>query len=431
MTRVTWKVCLSFAVAVVLPLWVTPSLAAQTIAGGRVVKVDGGDSIPVAAARTVLHRIGREVQAPVDSTTTDRQGRFRFRFGADTSAIYLVSARWGGIEYFSTPVHLNPERPDTGLRIVVADTSSAVPIEVEARHLVLAPPAADGSRSVLDLIVLRNPGDRTRVAPDTVRPSWSGPLPGGTLGLEVGEGEFSASAVTRRGGRLLFFAPIPPGEKQVVVEYLLPSGARESRLAFDQPSGLVNVLVAEPGVEVSGPGIAFADTQVIDGRTYRRWTGAVPAGAAVRVAFPGAPAAVRWVLPVLVAIVAGVLVAAGATALRRPAPAGGGTGIPAATADGLLARLAALDAEYGEREAETPPEAWRRYQRERARLKAELAAALRATLVLLLVLVGGWRRAEAGGGMLVVDGAGDTASIDVPVRRVAGALAGALAPARR
>jgi hypothetical protein len=387
----------SFAAAVVLPLWVAPGLGAQTVARGRVVKVTGRDSIPVPAAPTVLHRIGREVQAPVDSTTTDRQGRFRFRFSADTSSIYLVSARWGGIEYFSTPVHLNPERPDTGLRIVVADTSSTAPVQLEARHLVLAPPGADGSRSVLDLIVLRNPGDRTRVAPDTVRPSWSGPLPGGTVGLEVGEGEFSARAVARRDGRLLFFAPFPPGEKQVVVEYLLPSGARETRLTFDQPAGLVNVLVAEPGVEVSGPGIAFADTQVIDGRSYRRWTGALAAGTAVRIAFPGLPAAVRWVLPALVAIVAGVLVAAGATALRRPAVAGGAAGTAAATADGLLARLATLDVEYGGREADTPPEVWRLYQSERSRLKAELAAALRSTLLLLLVLLGGWRGAEAGG----------------------------------
>jgi hypothetical protein len=370
----------SFAAALLLALGVPPVLAAQSVAGGSVLRMAGGDSIPVARARLVLHRIGRDVQGPVDSGATDARGRFRFRFRADTGSIYMVSARWGGIEYFSTPVHLNPERPDTGLRIVVADTSGTAPIELEARHLVVAPPRADGSRSILDLLVLRNSGDRTRVAPDTVRPSWSGPVPSGTVGLEVGEGEFSAGAVSRRDDRLLFFAPIPPGEKQLVVEYLLPAGARETRLTLDQRIGLFNVLAAEPGVEVNGPGIAFADTQVIEGRTYRRWTGPAAAGTVVRVSFPGTPAALRWMLPALVAIVAGALVVAGAWALRRPVPAGAVAGDPAATADGLLARLGALDAEYGGREAETAPDDWRRYQSERARLKAELTAALRATL---------------------------------------------------
>ncbi|MGH7627963.1 MAG: hypothetical protein ACREOF_00930 [Gemmatimonadales bacterium] len=338
-------------------------------------KVIRGDSTPVPGARVVLHRIGRDVQGAIDSAASDTRGRFRFRFTADTTAIYLVSARWGGIEYFSTPVHLNPTRPDTALRIVVADTSSTAPIELEARHLVLAPPGPDGSRGVLDLIVLRNGGDRTRVAPDTVRPSWSGTLPSGTVGLDVGQGEFSASAVTRRGERLLFFAPLPPGEKQVVVEYTLPAGTRDTRLVLDQPAALVNVLVAEAGVEVSGPGLAFADPQVIDGRTYRRWTGSGAAGATVRIAFPGAPIALRWLLPTLVAIVAGTFVVAGAWAVRRSLPAAA-AGDPAGTADGLLARLATLDAAYGGRESVTTPEEWRRYQDDRARLKAELIAAL-------------------------------------------------------
>jgi hypothetical protein len=163
----------------------------------------------------------------------------------------------------------------------------------------------------------------------------------------------------------------------VVVEYLLPAGSRDTRLVLEQPIGLLNILVAEPGVEVSGPGIAFADTQVIEGRTYRRWTGAGTAGTAVRLSFPGAPVALRWILPALVTIVAAAFVLAGAWAARGPALAGGG-GDPAGTADGLLTRLATLDAEFRGRESATRPEEWRRYQDERARLKAELTAALAA-----------------------------------------------------
>ena len=348
----------------------------QVVAGGVVVRISASDSVPVSGTRVVLHRIGREVQGPVDSARTDARGRFRFRFAADTSAVYLVSAQRDGIEYFSTPVHLNPARPDTAIRIVVADTSSTAPVELEARHLVVGAPGADGSRDIVDIVVLRNRRHLTRVAPDTVRPSWSGPLPSGTIGFEVGEGEFSPSAVTRDGDRMLFFAPIPPGEKQLVTEYRLPAAARTSRVAFDQPVDLVNVLVAEPGAAVTGAGLAVADTQLIEGRTYRRWTGSAARGTVIRLSFPPPPLALRWVVPTLVAIVAGTLGLA-AAALVRAVPIGA-RGNHAATADGLLTRVATLDAQYDGREALIPADEWRRYQEERARLKAELSAALAA-----------------------------------------------------
>jgi hypothetical protein len=81
-------------------------------------------------------------------------------------------------------------------------------------------------------------------------------------------------------------------------------------------------------------------------------------------------------VPTLVAIVAGTLGLA-ATVLGRPVPLGA-RGDPAATADGLLTRVATLDAHYGGRESVIPADEWRRYQEERARLKAELSAALAA-----------------------------------------------------
>jgi hypothetical protein len=183
--------------------------------------------------------------------------------------------------------------------------------------------------------------------------------------------------VTRQGDRLLFFAPIPPGEKQLATEYILPAGSRETRLVFDQPTPLLNILLAEPEARVAAPGMTLTDTQVIDGRTYRRWTGSVPAGTVVRLSFPAPPQALRWLLPALVAITAGALLLAGAQTFREPALARAAAN-SAATADGLLTRVATLDAAYRGREATTPPDEWRRYEDERARLKAELSAALAA-----------------------------------------------------
>ncbi len=298
----------AFIILPVFPVFSVP-LAAQTIrAGGAVLKAD---STPVPGTRVVLHQVGRALQGPLDSTRTDRRGRFRFAFRPDTSALYLLSARHAGIEYFSPPVHTNPERPDTTIRVIVYDTSSTAPVSLEARHLVLTRPGEDGSRSVLDLIVLLNSGQRTRVAPDSDGASWSGLLPRGTIGLELGESDVSPDAVTRRGDSLLVAAPLAPGEKQVTVQYVVPAGRRSSSSGFTEPLPMLNVLAEENDIVVSGGSLALADSQVLQGRSFRRWTGAVPAGGTLRVTLPGRARVPEWLLPSLVAAVVLVLGGAG------------------------------------------------------------------------------------------------------------------------
>lgn len=331
------------------------------------------DSIPAPGVRVVLHRVGRSAQGPVDSTRSDHRGRFRFSFPNDTSALYLLSARYRGIEYFSPPVHTNPERPDTAIHIIVADTSSTAPVTLEARHLVVTKPGEDGSRSVLDLLVLRNEGKTTRVAPDSTRPSWSGPLPRGTMGLELGEGDFSPDAVSRRNDSLILTAPLSPGEKQITVQYLVPSNRGTLELPFADSVASVNVLMEEKGARISGGSLARADSQVIQGRMFLRWTGGVPAGGTVRLTLPEIRSTPRRVLALLVSgLVLGFGAAAWYFLRRRPQL------VYAAPSEGLVEAIAALDARYLGRESETPPAAWSTYQAERARLKAQLEASLAA-----------------------------------------------------
>lgn len=344
-----------------------PVLSAQsTRAEGLVLRPD---STPVGRTRVVLHRVGQVIQGPLDSTTTDGRGRFRFRFRADTSTIYLLSARHSSIEYFSPPVHTNPARPDTAIRIIAYDTSSTAPVSVEARHLVVSRPGEDGSRSILDLIVLRNDGQRTRIAPDSSRPTWVGQLPRGTIGLEVGESDVSPEAVSRQGDSLFVTAPLAPGEKQLTLEYLVPAGHQVLELPLTEPVPMLNVLAEESKAVVTGGSLVFADSQTLQGRSFRRWTGAGPAGTLLRVALPGRPLTPEWILAALVAAVAVALAAAGWRLATRKAPA-------YASTDELLQRVAGLDAHYQDRQSEVSPEEWRQYQAERARLKDLLESSL-------------------------------------------------------
>jgi hypothetical protein len=179
------------------------------------------------------------------------------------------------------------------------------------------------------------------------------------------------------GNRVELLAPVAPGEKQLILQYGLPASTRNLELPFEEPADLVNVLVADRGARVSGGGLVAADTEVIQGRTYRRWMGPVTAGATVRIRLGGAGQAPRWVLPVLVAALAAGLLFAGLRVLRaRPRPEAAPVSGPAVDADTLLERLARLDARYAGREADTEAAEWQRYRAEREKLKAELEAIL-------------------------------------------------------
>ena len=142
------------------------------------------------------------------------------------------------------------------------------------------------------------------------------------------------------------------------------------------PSGaLVNLLVEEPGVLVSG-GLAPVDSQVIEGRTFHRWEGKVPPGGVVRLVLPGGSRAPWSVLAGLVVAVAVALALAAWRLLRRPR---GAMTAVLAERERLLDTIAALDARYAGREAETLPADWQRYLTERAALKARLEDTLAAS----------------------------------------------------
>ncbi|MBK7348860.1 MAG: hypothetical protein IPI92_03230 [Gemmatimonadetes bacterium] len=345
-------------------------LAAQgtATAAGRVVREQGSDTIPVPAARVVLHRVGRDQQGPIDSLVTGADGRFRFRYLADTAAVFLLSSGYAGIEYFSTPLHLDPNAPDTGLALFVSDTSSVTPLEVVSHHVVISQPTADGTRPALEIVVLGNPGTVTRVAGDSAHPSWSTALPRGALGAAMGQGDVSPESVVFRGDSLLLYAPIAPGRKEVVFGYSLP--AAPGPVTFTLPEGVASftLLLEERGRTVTGGGLAAVDSQAIEGRTFQRWTGEPGPDSRIVIDFPGG--GTRWLLPLLVGSVALALLAVLTRVLRRPvAPASSGP-------SPLLDQLARLDARYAGRQAEVPAAEWERYQSDRAALKAALESEL-------------------------------------------------------
>lgn len=313
------------------------SIAAQqsTTASGQVVRVVAGDSLAVPGSRLILHRIGRSRQGPLDSTVSDAAGRFHFRVPRDTTEVFLVSTNYAGIEYFSAPVTSSEGKGDSAVVLVVSDTSSTIPIRLAARYLVIREALQDGSRPVLDLLVLSNRGEKTRVGSDSLTPTWTGFVPFGALGARVGEADFSSDAAQIKGDTLVIYAPLAPGEKQVTLEYLLPAGS-ELTVPFPADSVATNVLAQDLSARVSNGAMALVDTQSIEGESFRRWVGVPRANSSLRVTFGRASGEVPgWLLPAMVSLMGTGLIVALWRLRSRKTPA---------SLESLTDRIAALEA---------------------------------------------------------------------------------------
>jgi hypothetical protein len=292
--------------------------AQQVVISGRV--LHGPNRKPLSGAWAVLHRVHmRGASGPVDSTRTGPLGEYRLRvLRADTAAMYVVSSWYRGIAYFSEPV---PARGTATLKpILVYDTTSTgPPIRAQRRLVTIALPSKDGTRSVLELVALENPGTATRVAPDTTHPTWVGAVPREAIQFEAGDGDVSAEAVGLRGDTVAVFGPIPPDDvKQLSYSYVLLATTRRLTIPIDQPTGELDLLLEDTTATVAAPGLESVGVQAIEQRRFAGYrTGPLQPGSAVSVTFPAAGFHIQSMLPYVIALVALALVAGLVIALRR------------------------------------------------------------------------------------------------------------------
>lgn len=297
-----------------------PAAQAQARAVGTIVRLSGADTVPVPAVAVVLHKVGPRRQGPVDTAVTDARGRFALRFAPDSGAAFLLSSRYAGIEYFSRPVSGDPALPDTAVTLIVADTSSLQPVTVRQRTLLLSRADESGTRLVIDWLVLGNRGPLTRVAPDSVRPSWGGPLPEAAQNVEMADSrlsQFAAEAIAFRDDSVLLFAPLSPGDKELMLQYRIPGALGRFHVPLVADDS-VFVLLEETGARVTTPLLAVADSPVIEGRAFRRFAGTMAGATALEIVFAGRRLSSEQLLMILVVLLAAGFVLLGwRLAMRR------------------------------------------------------------------------------------------------------------------
>ena len=295
-------------------------VAQRVVVSGRV--LHGPTGKPLAGRWAVLHQVqlgGRG--GPLDSTRTGPRGEYTLAIRrVDTAAVYVVSSWYDGLAYFSAPVPVAGRRVATLQPLLVYDTTSTgPPIRVQRRLLTVALPNQDGTRGVLELLTLENPGKATRVAPDTARPTWAGAIPPEAIQFEVGQGDLSGEAVGLRGDSVVVFGPITPGDpKQLTYAYVLPATTRQLAIPIDQPTGELDLLLEDTTTVVTAPGLESLGVQTIEQRHFAsyRARGLAPA-AAVTLTLPRAGFRIQTLLPYVVALVALALGGGLVVALKR------------------------------------------------------------------------------------------------------------------
>lgn len=346
---------------------------------GRVVRPGKDGMIVVPHSWVTLHRVASDSSGPVDSVRTDGAGNYSIRYTPfGTDAAYFASSMFGGVAYFTAPLPATDAGGIAGEITVFDTTSSPVHIRTRGRHLVVSVSSVTGQRTIVEVFELSNDSTLTAVAGKSGHATWSTALPPNAANFEVGQSDISGPAVQFRDGRVLVFASISPGQRQLAFSYSLPASDFPLTVPVRDSVDVFEVLLEDPGATVTGGGITERPSVPLEGRTFRRFMGEdVPSGATLTIdaGAPTGPAKNRWVVvPAVVA--AAVMGFALLFALTRRKQVRMIVRAESAPDAAHLARdIAELDDAF-ERLASPSDEERDAYRQRRASLKTQLSAAL-------------------------------------------------------
>jgi hypothetical protein len=285
---------------------------------------------------------------------------------------------FGGVAYFTMPLPAGDAGGGAGEITVFDTTSSPVHIRTLGRHIVVSVSSVNGQRTIVEVYQLSNDSTLTAVAGKSGHATWSTPLPPNAANFEVGQSDISGPAVQVRDGRVLVFASISPGQRQLAFSYSLPASDFPLTVPVRDSVEVFEVLLEDPGATASGGGITERPAVPLEGRTFRRFIGDdVPAGATLTIVAgaPPGPAKNRGVVVPAVVIAAAMAVAL-LFALTRRKQARVITRADAAPDAAHLARdIAELDDAF-ERVTSPSDEERDAYRQRRDALKAQLSRAL-------------------------------------------------------
>ena len=224
----------------------------------------------------------------LDTTTSDRQGRFTFQ-GLNTGfdRAYRIQLEYHGVVYSTESTF---PRGESLIRIVttVYETTTRDSGLIVDQHEVVVDFGAD-ALTVRELCVLRNRSDTIYVGEDNTTARF--PLPDGAADLTIGEPEVEAHFVDTEEG-FANVRPIMPGRNQVHYSYRVPYDGGELTLSrrIAYPTAKLDVKIAAVGVHVESAQLEYQGLSAGSKTAYLHFQGRdLPASDQIDVIFAGVP----------------------------------------------------------------------------------------------------------------------------------------------
>ena len=230
---------------------------------------------PLDAGTVILHRVSPEGSGEVDTATVGPGGEFQFLLPAVPDAdiqgeIFFTSVDFEGVLYFGPAITALEELDSLYvIRVFQAEEvpPEGVSLPVEVRTIFIE--FAGDEWVATDLFAIDNRGTRTLVAKEG-GVVWSYPLPPGATEPELGEGDLPPDAVTFEGGRVLVSAPLPPGDRVLMIRYRLANLG--STIPAPGRTEVFELLVKEPFPPLRVEGLEPVDVVALGpGTSYRRY----------------------------------------------------------------------------------------------------------------------------------------------------------------
>jgi hypothetical protein len=248
------------------------SLSGQTRLDGRVTLGENG----LSEGTVVFHSVSPDLAGEIDSVRVDSEGRFQFSLpneldDEERTQIYFASIRHQGVLYFGEAVALT-QQLDSLYLIKVFDSEVApdegLDLPLSVRNILME--GDDDGWLATDLMRIKNDRDRTIVASDS-GVVWSHILPPSATSLELGVGDLPSDAVEFVDGRVVVRAPLPPGERLLLIRYRL--NVLPATIPIGVATEVMELLVQEPALPMTAPPLQAVAPVSIEESSYRRYSG--------------------------------------------------------------------------------------------------------------------------------------------------------------
>lgn len=266
---------------------------------------------PLPEVMVTLHQVSAEMSGEIDSVRAGPDGTFQMRLPrvpehGQRSDVYFASVRHKDILYFGSAI-ISPAQLDSLYLIQTYDTLSVPPggadLPLAVRTLFLS--KVQEGWEATDFFQIQQEGERTLYSPEEGM-TWHYPLPPEGTDFQVGQGEMGEDAIRFQNGGVALFAPIPPGDRFLLINYRIPEN--DFTVPLPGETGRMEVLVRSPAPEADfDPLTASTPVEMDPGNVFDRWVGNNLEDVEVRAHLRAAPFRFRaeWLGLILAALLGG------------------------------------------------------------------------------------------------------------------------------